>query len=227
MNDKISNKLLLNYSQKPLFSIKKVISGKSYPELEIFKHQIDLDRKSPFLPYTRIKKKVITYRWVFSAFCFLFFLLTLMIALKAVYWPFAHFSYIQFFIIKNLACASCSLIALGSLWIAHCMRTEKEAALAVLRNATYRLNKAYARKKIEAGIRGILALGERYQKSQVIKHSFHEAKDKMNHHYDDLLHLFERIRQSTNLTERHREHLYNQAILEFNDKVRSVVNLFK
>lgn len=227
MNDKFSNNLLINYSQKPLFTIKKAISAKSYPELEIFKTQIDLERKSPQLPYTRIKRKVFTYRSIFFGFCLLFFILTLIIALKACYWPFAQFSYTHFFILKNLACAGCTIIGLGSFWIAHWMRTEKEAALAVLRHAKYRLNRAYARKKIEAGIKGVFALGQQYQKSQVIKHSYHEAKDKMHHHYDELLHLFERIRVSTAMTERNREHLYNQAILEFSDKLRGVVNLFK
>lgn len=227
MSNNFSDNLLLNYSQKPIITVKKAITPKSYPELEIFKHQIDLEKKSPHLPYTRIKRKVLTYKWVFLTLCLLFFFLTLTIAFKAVYWPFAHFSYTQFFILKNLVCALCVSIGLSSFSVAYLMKTEKEAALSTLRHARYRLNKAYARKKIEAGIKGMFAFGHQYQKSQVIKHSYHEAKDKMNHLYDDLLHLFERIHRTTNLTPQQQEHLYNQALLEFSDKIRTVINLFK
>jgi hypothetical protein len=226
MSDKLNTNLLLTYSQKPLFTIKKPITAKSYPELEIFKHQIEIERKSPHLPYTRVKKKVLTYKGIFLAFCMIFFFLTLLIFMKAVFWPFAHFTYSQFFIAKNLACALCALVGIFSLWIARTMRAETEAAKSVLRHARYRLNKAYARKKIEAGIKGIWAFGLKYQKSQVIKHSYHETYDKMDHHYEDLLHLFERIAQSSSLNAANREHLYNQAILEFSDKLKNVAMRF-
>lgn len=236
----ISNSLLTNQSfpinlfhyynqqtERPFFRLKKQQTG-IYPELEIFRQQIEIEKNGHYqLPYSNVKRKVFTYKSIFMIFGLLFFLLGSLIYMKAVYWSFGHFSYNEFFIVKNLAVAFCGFIGSVSLWIARTMRTEIEAANQVLRRAKYKLGKVFARKKIEYGIQGLLTFGKKYEKSQALKHAYYEACDKFMHRYENLNYLFKRINHSSLLNAQTREHLYNQAILEFGDLTKEIIRDFK
>lgn len=220
---------LFDYNKgRTFFSVKKPGYGKRYPELELFRQQIEIERRGAYQqPYSNVKKKVFTYKSIFTALGLLFLFLGIIIFMKAVFWSFGRFSYNEFFIAKNLACAFCAFTGFSSLWIARTMRTEIEAANQLLRRGRYKLSKAFTRKKIEHGLKGLFAFWNKYQKSLAIKHHYVETQDKLLHHYEDLKHLFERFERAGTLNSQTREHLYNQALLEFEDKINHVISIFK
>jgi|694.fasta_scaffold75838_2 hypothetical protein len=199
-----------------------------YPELETFRWQIEVEKTSPrYLLYSRLKKKVFTYKSVFLLFGFIFLSLSAVILAKASYWSFGTLSYKEFFIAKNLACTFCASIGVASGWIGYSLRPEKEAAGLLLRKAKHKLSKAFASQKLNNGLKGLLAFGKKYQQTIALQHAYQEAWDHCHHLHEELLHLFDRIGETCSLNEQAKEHLYNQALMEFKEKTFEVVHQFK
>jgi hypothetical protein len=56
---------------------------------------------------------------------------------------------------------------------------------------------------------------------------YHEVCDKINDKKDEALHLVHRISTAETLTLEEKEDLLNQAVEEFNDKLRALIETFK
>ncbi len=221
---------LYHYSQhsKPSATVKMLKNKNLYPELNVFRQQIEYETLNfHSSPYSCIKKKVALYKIIFFLLAVLFFGLGAIIYQKALYWSVAPLSYNQFFMIKNLICGICAFIGSLSLWIFGSMRAEQEASRHLLKLAHHKLNKSFARKRVEFGLHSLFLFGNAYKRSQALKQAYQDARHRMQRHYENLHHLFKRISTSSSINARVRELLCNQAILEFGDQMDHVVSSFK
>ena len=220
---------LYNHSQhsKPLLTVKLQDTRKRYQELELFKQHIEMQKHGlALLPYSSAKAKVFTYRMIFFGLGVMFALLSCGVMMTSPSFPILAHAGI-FFTLRNLFAALSLLMGLFALGIAASMRSDHEAAKYFLRAAKNNLARSYKRKKIEIGLNGFFFFGKDYKKLQLLKQSYHDAEDQLHEHCEELYHLFERISNSSFLNPRSREHLYNQAILEYNDQAKSVVKTFQ
>ena len=232
LNDKNQTLLLglYQYSQsaKPIFAVRLSGLGKNYPELDLFRQQIEIERNGIFhLPYSAAKKKVLTYKSVFLVLGLLFLGLGVSIYLKTLAFSSLFFTIGAFHIAKNLICGICVMAGLGSLLICKSLRTEKEVINHLVRKARRNLAKIHARKRIENGIKTFFSFGAHYRKSQHLRHTHHEAHDKIHDLKEETFHLIERIAQAGHLNSHKKESLYNQALLEMGDKLEGILLQFR
>ncbi len=217
---------LCEYSQllaKPIFTVKMRGNKPSYEALDQFRQHIEVERLGTHrLPYSATKKKIFTYKSIFLLLGLVFVFLGGVIFTQSAAWHIAE-SYIL--AAKGMIGTFCGIAGLSALWIAKSLRTEKEAANHSLRQARYKLTKAYARKKMEFGLKGLFAFGKSYDKAQVLKHAYRDAQDKFHEHVHNLEHLCDRISRAP-LPVPEREHLYNQALLEFIDHLDQTLETF-
>lgn len=219
-----SKDLLMNLSQYSHKITKiPVPAGRRFTELESFRKNIEL---AQHLPFNNAKRKVFTYKAIFYAFSLLFFILGAIILFKLPMLTYSRILFVDGYVIKNVMGPMIWMMGMASLWIGYGMSTEKEAALHILRQAKYNLSKSYARKKIEFGVNGFMHFGNSYTNSSSLKQSYIEARDQIVNQLHETYHLFDRIAQAPNMHPQSRVKLYNQSILEFNDKAERVLQSF-
>lgn len=218
-----SNELLFNLRDQSHKIIKINVPARRFNELESFRQSIEI---SQHLPFNMTKRKIFTYKAIFFAFSLLFLTLGATIMFKLPMLTYSRFLFIEGYVIKNLVGPITMMLGLASFWIGFRMCAEKEAAHHIFRNAKYNLSKAYARKKIEFGINGLLHFGHTFRNASSLKQSYVDAYDQLISQLHELYHLFDRIGQASQLNPRAREKLYNQSIMEFSDKAERTITNF-
>ncbi len=228
-----TNQVLLNLYRHNKIVQKSIDIGKlrnghrSYAELNLFRKQLAFEKIAAPLPYSSVRKKVLVYKTIFFLISIMFLSLGVLIFQKTNYWSIPHLSYAHFFIIKNIICAFCGFAGITGLLVFNSLNPAQEAIGQVVRNTKHRLLAVLKRKRVEYGVDGILTFGNAYRKLQFLKHDYNDANRKISTLEGDLQHLLQHIANSLALNAAGREHLYNQALQEFSDKLDLIVNSFK
>lgn len=207
----------------PIYSSKR----NSYPELHLFKNQIEVDGNGPLhKPYSKEKSNVMLYRTVFLSIGVLYFLLALVLFTKSLTWT-CSVLFGSCFLIKTVLCSLCSISSIYCIALGFLIKSEKEAVKKVFAQSKARLGKAYERKAVKYGIKTFFAFGDEQRKSLALKQIYFEALEKLQEYKEETMHILSRITNTDTLDGNKKEELYNQAILEFKDKMELVVNSFK
>lgn len=200
--------------------------GGHYPELHQFRHQIHTQQQAPLhLPYTAHKKRTWVYKVSFALFSLLFFSLGAIAYVKTFTFT-CTFLFGECQIIKNTLCVLCGLLSSSSLGMALFIRTDREAINVILRQGKHQLSRTFHSQRIKEGLHSFLVFGSEYNQLASLRHLQHETSDKMTEVRNDTLALVKKIDQSEGLDPHDKEKLFNQTLLEFQDKLRVIVNHF-
>lgn len=227
-------KLLMNlcrFSQRTMpakstFTIKMEEPGRRYAELDIFRQNIE----SEFLiyaPFSATKKRVAFYKLAFIGFGILFGMLGGCLLMINVAWSCGSVFLSHCLAAKNILSIFCFVAAIAAFSIGQTLCSKKDSVANLIRRARHKLTKIHTLKKVELGLSRFFSFGNSYGKSLALKQSYRECCENIEHHRDEILQLFDRIASSLTLDQLSREHLYNQAILELNDKLNRIVHHFR
>jgi hypothetical protein len=224
----IKNNQINQLSIKHFYTVKLTTFTKNYSELDLFREHIEWHKHS--LPQTFInltKRKVIAYKLIFLGLALLFFALAFFVCMKTFALPLTYFLQSSFSIAKNLVCLFCTIASFTSLYIFSTLNTDQEIINHLTRKTYRDLWKFYSRKKIEGGIRSFFDFRPNCQKTLLLNQIYQEASDKIYDLQEEIPHLFQIITQASHINQRQKELLYNQVILEMNDKLQNILFQFK
>lgn len=207
-------------------AIKLYRDNKNYSELNLFRQQVAIDSATPLL-YSNAKKKLFTYKLIFMGLSAFFFFLAACLWWHSVPFATGMLSISESTLLKNMLGAICACFGGAAFFITALLRTDREAASHLMRKARHQITRHYARKKVELGVTRLLNFGKAYTTAVSLKGAYREALGTVNDHHNEILQLFDHISSSSGMTNRTREHLYNQALCELNQKLHRVVESFK
>ncbi len=196
-------------------SIKLYRDNQQHQELHQFRQKLQVDRGGPLL-YSSSKKKLTLYRLIFAGFAAFFIFLAACLWGHSVPFAITILSVSESILFKNMMGGVAALLGGAALCIGATLRTERDVAARLMRKARRQLSRQYARKKVENFGVASFALKTAYQ----------EALGTIRDHHAELLQLFEHIAHSSGIHAGSREHLFNQALAELNQRLYRVVRDF-
>lgn len=198
-----------------------------YPELHLFKSQIELDGNGPLhKPYTSARSSALLYRTIFLSIGILYFILGIFLYSKSLTWT-GSLLFGGPFWIKTFLLAVCTISSLYCIILGFRLRAENEAVKKAYKDSKARLANAHERKAVDHGIIGYTLFGREYRRSLALRQVYHEASEKLHEHVEETYLLVHRIARSGSFEEHQKEELLNQAILEFRDKADHIISSFK
>lgn len=201
--------------------------NRSYPELHLFKSQIELDGNGPLhKPYSSAKASVLLYRAIFLSIGVLYFFLGIFLYSKSLTWT-CSLLFGSSFLVKALLCSVCAASSLYCIVLGFLLKPEREAVKKVYRQSKARLLSTFERKALSHGIKGYYLYGKEYRRALALRQTYNEAAEKMHEHKDEANLLVQRIAGSNTFDEAQKEELFNQAILELKDKLDNIICNFK
>lgn len=219
-------RLRLQSKSPALPAIKLYRDNKRYSELNLFRQELAIDTGTPHL-YSTAKKKLLTYKLIFTGLSAFFFFLAVCLWLHSVPFATGMLSISESTLIKNMLGSLCAFFGAAALFITAMLRTDRDVAAHLMRKARHQIGRHYARKKVELGVTRLLNFGKTYATAVALKGAYREALGTVNDHHQEILQLFDHISHSSGMTSRTREHLYNQALCELNQKLHRVVESFR
>ena len=197
-----------------------------YPDLQLFKQQIDVNT-THHRPYTIHKKKISSYRFIFMFLAAFYFISGLILFYKLSPYTASFLFGSLSYLIKNGACAFCSVAGLLSIGIGFCLNAEKEAIYFSYKKARRKLKEIYHHNLSKVGYRWYFSFGESRTNLINFQQSYHDSMDKLLNYKHDALVLIDRITSSESIDLVKREVLLNHSILEMEDKMKDVILRFK
>ena len=107
------------------------------------------------------------------------------------------------------------MLSAAAFGIAYCIRTEREAKNQLIKRAKRKLKRILYKK---------MALCENYKQ---LRHEYAAALDKVSESKETAILLFQQISYYHNLSYSEKAVLFNQAILELNDRLHTIINKFQ
>lgn len=207
----------------PLFTSRR----QEYTKLRLFKNRIELEKTGPnYKPYSTMKSSVMLYRTIFLGFGALYFLLGIILFFNSLNWSYT-FLFGNSIDLKLAFCGLCAIASSSGILIGFTLRTEIEAAKRLYGKAKRRLKKFYDRKLVKFGVIRFLSFGQEYRKTLALKQMYLDSLEKLQEYKEETLQILDQIARSNSLDGRMKEELFNQAILELDDKMNLVIHTFK
>lgn len=207
--------------------VKPFFIQQRYADLDLFREQIEQSKAGlHHQPFTTNKRSTTFYRAIFFGFFAVFSALgittmTIPLALNCGFFGSCVF-------LKGIAVIICSFLSILALTLGLRIKPEKEAIAFYVRKTKARISAIYASKKINMGIKNIFVfIGQNKHKASALKQMYHEMIEKINDKHEEALHLAHRIITAETVNDQEKEDLLNQAIEEFNEKLRLLVQSFK
>lgn len=216
---------LSNYQQNLLITLYhqslSIPLAESYPDLNHFRRQIEVEKSGPHhKPYEAMQKQALHYRLIFTGIGVLFMLLGILVYQHSINWLSYSLIFSSFHTAKTVAYGICFLFAFSAFGIAYSIRAEREAQNQLIRRAKRKLTRIL-RKKMPLRL---IAVGKEYHP---IKCAYDRALDKMHESKEVTTVLFQQISYSHHLNYNQKAILFNQAILELNDRLHHIINKFQ
>lgn len=194
-----------------------------YKELNLFRQHIEQAKLGPqHQPYQAYQGQTLAYRLIFAGMGILFLLFSAVLYSKPMNWSHTLFLQDGPFLKMILYTISGALSALG-FWAAFLIRPEKEALSALNKRATSALQRLYRERMIQMGVKRFLPQGKHQNELIAAKHHFHEAKNRIDDAVSTARQLLSMIGTSSVVSADMRIKLYNQALLELQDKLQFVL----
>lgn len=198
-----------------------------YPELHLFKNQIEIDGKGTLSkPYSSVKSSVMIYRTIFLSIGVLYFLLGLILFTKSLTWT-CSLVFGSCVLVKTILCSLCSVSSIYCIALGLLIKHEKEAVKKVYNEYKTRLKRVHEKKAVKYGLKSFFVFGQEQRTSLALKQLYFDALERLQEYKDETMDILNRIADTESIDNDKREELYNQAILEFKDKMELAVNSFK
>lgn len=200
-------------------------SNTRYPGLQRFRQQIEEAREGPdHQPYQKRHKKAVGYRLIFFFFGMVFLGLFGLAYLQNINWT-SSLLFANSGIPKLVLCGLCLLFAFVAFGMGLIIRTEKDAVNNIVHRAQKKLKQMYAHKSARLNLKSALSFEEQAKTSQAIKEIYNDTWEKIKESKEVAFTLIDEISQAKNLEAP--IELYNQAILELNDRLNYLIHRFK
>lgn len=211
----------------PVFKAKIAPRSQQYPELQLFKNQIEGEKKNfQNQCYALHQTKVRRYRVIFFLLGVTFLVLSACAFNLTMQWNHLFMAGpVQ--LVKNVICTTSVLLSLIALAITYSLCVAKESTNTLVMKAKKRLAQIYARKRLEHGVTGSWFFGHKYRKCAALKEAYNEMWDRINERRDETLHLLYKINKTKSIDFKTKEKLFNQALSEMNDQLSMIVHTFK
>lgn len=201
--------------------------ARNYVELNKFRQKIEEEKSGPHhQPYKAGRKKAVTYRTIFYSLGLLFLFLSIFIYTQTMNWS-GTLIFVNYTATKIAICAFTFVLAIFACILGHTIRTEKEAANQLVHRAQRKIRRLLSYKKAEFGLSRFLSFGHQFKKHMAAKEIYHDALEKILESKKITHALLEQIAKTKGLDNQTVEKLFNQAILELNDKLHHIISDFK
>jgi len=208
-----------NYHSAPILG--------NYPELYLFKNEIDLEKNGQKKnPYQKAKSRIVLYRTIFFCLGVIYFFLAFILYSKSLTWA-CTVIFGNCFLLKSFLITlsiGCSFFCIG---FGFFINTEKEAAKKIFFQAKSRLKRAYENKSSKSGINIFFEHKEEFEQASELKDLYFDTLEKLQDDKEHTLHLLERIANKKSLDLEEKEKLFNQALLESKDRLDLLIRQFK
>lgn len=195
--------------------------AENYSDLNQFRQQIEVEKSGPHhKPYEAMHKQAFRYRLIFLGIGILFILLGLLVYQHSINWLSYSLIFSSFHTAKTVAYGICFLFAFFAFGIAYSIRAEREAQNLLIKRAKRKLTRILRKK---TPLRWV-AIGKQYHP---IKCAYDRALDKIQESKEVATLLFQQISYSHHLNPNQKAILFNQAILELNDRLHHIINKFQ
>ncbi|CDZ81051.1 hypothetical protein BN1013_01579 [Candidatus Rubidus massiliensis] len=226
MSDKSTIK---NYNQTLLQSLylfnQEQISP--YKNLHAFREKIELKKQSPHhLPYKFEEKKVQLYQTIFCSFGLIFALLSAFVAFYARQFSLLIFHH-HFIVPKAFIIFIPTVLSLAAFILMYNLSPQREALRRIMETAKKRMRRAYLKKIAFLSFKKGHNFFQRYTLTSSLRHDYLSSLEKMDDCKAVTAALLKKIDECEETDSSVREHLYNEALLEFNDKIHSVLHQFQ
>lgn len=219
---------LYQYQQTTIPSIAGLeFPPKKYIELNQFRQKIEEQRIGPHhQPYQAGRKKAIFYRSTFLGLSFLFVFLSVFMYTQSMNWSGTLF-FVNYTATKFTLCAFTSLLAMIAFVMAATIKTEKEATNQMVQRAQSKIRSILAYKRAEYGTKNLSSFSQNFKKYILARQAYHDTLDKIRESKKITYALLEQISYTPGLEKQVIEKLFNEAILELNDKLHVLIQNFK
>lgn len=223
----VTGSVVVGLFQAPHAATLPAPHNQKYEELEQFRQLIEHQKSGRhYQHYTVNKKIVMKYRLIFAGLGTLFTTLGFIVYHKTLIMA-NNLLLGTWQVPKVSICTFCAIMALVAFAMAFLMRPEKEMINKLWTHAKRKLGRLYSQKGLELGHKGVIAFGDERRKVLALKHAYNEARDKISEKREEILHLVEKIANSRDMDSRTKENLFNQAALDFNDKINEIIRPFR
>jgi hypothetical protein len=174
-------------------------------------------------PYHARKKSTATYQTIFFIIGSLFLFLSFVILHNSLNWK-AGLVLGDLIHIKAFLLSFCALFSISAFGISYLLKTETEAMHHLVNRAKQKIARYYGQKRTAMGFKHFFQFG--HNESLAYKHLYKATLEKINDSKSVTAHLIEEIVQA-DLPESEQEELFNQAILELDRSLRTIIADFK
>lgn len=204
----------------------KKYSPTPYSELHEFRSQIESEKSGPHhRPYEAFKKQALLYRLAFWGISGLFVILGALLYFQRLNWS-CDILFTNCHTLKIVAYVFCTVLTTSSFVIGAMIKPEREAAGDLAKRAHLKLKRMYKRKVAEIGMKNSLTFAKRYKATTALQTALHDYQEKIEHSLEIVFSLFKHIGTAEHAKQT-RPQLYNQAILELNDKLHHMIQAFR
>lgn len=200
-------------------SKKSPLISNNFFELKNFKKELEVTKSlSHYKPFESALKKTIFYRLLFKSIGAFFFFLTIFMYDHSINWlPYSHI-FTNSSAAKNVMIFIALFSTFAAFGMSFLISAEKEALYLYINRTKRKLKRIYKKKLLEReGLNQDKAL-------KTLNLHYQEALDKtssIQRKTKELLHLISKLKD-----EKKKARLYNEALLESNEELHSVINLF-
>lgn len=202
------------------------IQTSRYRELDHFRRKVYDNGDCPSQrPYDTFKAQANVYRLIFFGLGTVFAILSLLIYMKnPSSFCSLHFNHCDF--AKNCLLALCMVSTSIAYCITGFIRPEKEATQLLMKRAMECLDRAYQQKRLEAGDSFFSSYNGFSSCYHQLRHSYRNSKEKLWESYTISMQLLRQIARSKQVKAKEKEILFNQALLELNEKLNGIIQGF-
>lgn len=202
-------------------------SGRNYVELTKFREKIEEEKIGPHhQPYQAGRKKAVAYRTIFYGLGLLFLFLCIFMYTQSMNWS-GSLIFVNYTATKMTLCLFTFTLSIAACICGQSIKTEKEAANQLIHRAQSKIRRVLSYKKAEFGLTRFLSFGSQFKKHVAAKEAFHDAWEKIRDSKKITYALLEQISHTKGLDNQATEKLFNQAILELNDKLHLIISEFQ
>lgn len=204
---------------------KKSISS-PFSDLQHFKQMLSAEDSGFFLhPYSAKKKSVWFYRLIFALLGSIFLGLAYFSACRLPYHDLLSLI-INTHAIQGILTLTSVVIGLICFGVSATLKPEIEALNHLYHHAKRRLIRTYAGRKAQVSIKKFLPFSDCYRSTISLKHSYHDALEKIEHQREELKFLLKKISYAALISSSLKETLFNQALMEFRLKAETIIRSF-
>lgn len=192
--------------------------NEQYSELNLFRRKIEETKSGPHhRPYEARQSDSIMYRGIFAGLGVVFLLLTYFIYVQSLTWGYTMILG-NSHMVKMLLCGISMTFSAAAFFVSYSIRPEKEAVYFIGSRAKKQLVTMFRKNQTSLGWKQILDM----DKKILLRH----AKDKVNEGMHVTIVLMKRIAKDPSLSKDEKIELYNQAVLELNDRLEHIIEDF-